>query len=258
MRLGHLVVVVGLVGIAVGAGMAAEGCTVTTASCTASTCPGFDGGYVPPGSDDSGTASDDSATVVTDASFPEDTGSTPPDPCNSCLYGQCVGAYSNCVANGSCLSIYQCATSAACAADGGTCVQGCFNGGDPTGQALYLALGDCDLTAQCPNSSAACFSLCNPTAEACTVPDGGSEDGGAIDAGTDAGGGTCPACQASFCNAQLANCAAGTPCATYNQCVLGCTDQTCATACQNDDAAGFTAATALGSCTSTNCAAQCN
>jgi hypothetical protein len=251
MKLGHLVAVVGLIGTGIGAAIAAEGCTVTTAACTASTCPGFDGGYIPPGSDDSGT------TVVTDASFPEDTGSTPPDPCNSCLYGQCVGAYSNCVANGSCLAIYQCATSAACAADGGSCVQGCFNAGDATGQALYLALGECDLTAQCPNPGATCASVCNPTAESCATPDGGSEDSGAVDAGADAGQ-TCAACQASSCSSQLANCAAGTPCATYNQCVLGCTDQTCATACQNGDGAGFTAATALGSCTSTSCAAPCN
>jgi hypothetical protein len=254
--LGKWVGLAGLVGVGMGATIAAQGCTATASVCTGATCPGYtgpgdeDAGTTPTGSEDSGTV-----PVVTDGSPPVDTGSTPPDPCNSCLYGECVGAYSNCVTNSSCLGIYQCATSPACAADGGSCVQACFNAGDAAGQALYLALGDCDETAQCPNPGAPCASVCNPSAETCAEDAGtAGEDAGS---GADAAGGSCNDCQAALCSADLNACAAGSQCAQYNQCVLGCSDTTCATACQSAYAAGYEAATQLGACTLTNCP-QCN
>jgi hypothetical protein len=250
--LGKWVAIATLVGAGMGAAVSAQGCSTTT-TCSGASCAGFtgptdedSGSPAPVGSEDSGTA-----PVLDDGSF-IDTGSTPTDPCNSCLYTQCVGAYSNCVTSSSCLGIYQCATAPACAADGGSCVQECFDAGDATGQALYLALGDCDQSAYCPNPGAACASVCNPAASTC------AEDAGtAADAGTDAAGSSCNDCQAALCSSQLSACAAGSQCAQYNQCVLGCGDTSCATACQSAYAAGYEAATQLGSCTLTSCP-QCD
>jgi hypothetical protein len=252
MKLGHWFAVLGCVGLGMGAVVAAEGCTAT--ACTGTGCNGV---TVPIDSDSGGTA----PVVDNDAAqVPPDTGSTPTDPCNSCLYGQCVGAYSNCVANASCLDIYQCATAPACAADGGSCTQDCYNAGTATGQTAYVALASCDQAAQCPNPGATCASVCNPLT-ACTSVDGGAEDGGAAptaeDSGTDAASLSCTACQAASCSSELAACAAGSACAAYNQCVLGCSDSACSTACASAYSAGQTAATALGTCTTTSCP-QCD
>jgi hypothetical protein len=265
MKLGNWVAVLGCLGLGFSGIVAAQGCTVT--ACTGAACNGIV-------DFDTGTFDYDSGPIVGEDAGLVDTGSTAPDPCNSCLYGQCVGLYSNCVGNSSCLGIYQCATAAACSTDG-TCVQNCFNAGTATAQALYLALGECDQAAECTNitPSAACAATCNPPAASCVVavvPDDagatdagssgvdsstGSDDSGTTTSPADAGL-SCSACVATSCSAQVAQCATGTPCATYNQCLGGCADTACDTACTSAYPQGATAAAALGSCTSTNCA-QC-
>jgi hypothetical protein len=267
MKLGNWFAALGCLGLGVGAVFAGQGCTATASLCTGATCPQFDAGYFPP-FEDSGSQGVDSSTPTPDAGQ-ADTGSTPIDPCNACLYGQCIGAYSNCTSNPNCLAIYQCATSPACAADGGNCVQDCFDSdaGSPLGQKLYLALGDCDQSAECSNITpvAACASTCNPPAATCAVEDAGApqdsstpEDAG-VDAApaADSGPPSCEACQASSCSAQETACASGTACAAYQQCLLGCASQACDTACATSNPAGESAAAALGTCTTMNCP-QCN
>jgi hypothetical protein len=262
MKLGNWIAVLGCVGLSLGAVVAAQGCTVT--ACTGSECSNgtsYDvDANVPDNNDAGGFVSDDAALA--------DTGSTAPDPCTSCLYGQCVGFYSNCVGNSSCLGIYQCATSPACAADGGNCVQDCFNAGTATAQALYLALGECDQAAQCTTITpgAACAATCNPAPASCVAPVAPDDAGAGVDsavppsddagAAADAGTVTCAACVQASCSTQVAACATGTQCATYNQCLGGCADTTCDTACTNAYPAGASAAAALGSCTQTSCS-QC-
>ncbi len=264
MKLGNWIALLGCVGLGIGATVAAQGCTAT--ACAGDNCDNLIPGAYSQDSGASPTGDSSTTPPVTgeDGSF-VDTGSTAPDPCNSCLYGQCVGVYSNCVGNTSCLGIYQCATSPACAVDGGNCVQDCFNAGSTTAQALYLALGDCDQSAQCTNitATAACASTCNPSAAYCamtstdagggedssTPEDAGAADGGAVQA-------SCSACLSSSCSSQLAACASGTPCASYNQCLGGCADATCDTACASAYPSGATAAQSLGSCTQANCS-QC-
>lgn len=250
----------GCLGMGVGAVFTGQGCTATASLCTGSTCPQFDAGYFPP-VDDSGTPGVDSSTPTTDAGT--DSGSTPIDPCNACLYGQCVSPYSNCVTNASCLAIYQCSTSPACAADGG-CVQDCYQAGTSTGQVLYLALGNCDQAAECSNvsASAPCATVCNVSP--CSVPDAGSGDSAlpGDDAGTDAGADatasqTCSECTAANCSQQIAACATGTECAAYNQCLAGCASLACDNACGSAYPNGAAAAMALGNCTAANCSAQC-
>ncbi len=263
MKLGNWIAVLGCLALGVGGAIAAQGCT--TSVCTGTACgeqgtgntqsTGTDSGG---GGSTSNDAGSDGVGVGNDASVAE-TGSTPADPCNSCLYSQCVGAYANCVGNASCLAIYQCATVPACAVDG-SCVQGCYDGdgGSTTdGQQLYVALGNCNLAAEC-TASAPCAAKCNPSAATCESGDGGGEDAAPTD---DAGGDatqTCASCQAASCSGQLADCAAGTQCAAYNQCVLGCTDSPCTDACSTSNTAGYTAAQALGTCTTTSCGSLCN
>jgi hypothetical protein len=247
----------GCLGVGLGAVIAAQGCTVTT--CTGNTCGGSivsdQDGAPPIGSDDAGNPQ------------AVETGSTAPDPCNSCLYGQCVSDYSNCVANASCLSIYQCATSPACAADGGNCVGDCYQAGTSVGQALYLALGNCDQAAECSNISAGapCAALCNVSPCPVSVADaGGTADAGGEDSavpnddagtsgGNDAAAVTCSACTAASCSQQVAACAVGTECATYNQCLGGCATLECDTACASAYPNGATTAQALGTCTANKC-----
>lgn len=258
MKLGNWIAALGCLGLGVGAVLAGQGCTVTASTCSGPNCPSFDASYFPP-NEDSGNAPDTSVQT--------DSGSTPIDPCNACLYGQCVGAYSNCVANSSCLGIYQCATSPACAADGGNCVQDCYNGGSTLGKALYIALGTCDQAAECTNitPTAACAATCNASAATCTVTvedagpgvDSAAPEDAGTDSGTDAGPVSCSACQASACSAQLGACAAGQPCAIYQQCLMGCASTACNQACAANNPSGVTAAEALGTCTTTNCP-QCN
>src|SRR5277367_121169 len=50
--------------------------------------------------DDAGSfLSNDDASAI---DSPLSTGSTPPNSCDTCLYGECIGAYANCVGNASC------------------------------------------------------------------------------------------------------------------------------------------------------------
>jgi hypothetical protein len=264
MKLGNWVTALGCLGLGVGAVLAGQGCTATASICTGSTCQ-FDGGYVPPPNEDSGSGNgSDTGAPSEDASPGTDSASTAIDPCNACLYGQCVGQYSNCVSDTSCLTIYQCATSPACAQDGGNCVQDCYNAGTAVAKKLYLALGDCDQAAECMTvtPSAACAATCNASAATCTVYDAGpSEDSAVPDdagAGADAAAPqSCNDCQAASCSMQLAACATGTACANYQQCLLGCATAACDTACATSNQAGASAASALGACTSMSCP-QCS
>jgi hypothetical protein len=183
----------------------------------------------------------------------EPEGSAPADPCNACLYAQCVGQYSDCLGNASCLAIYECATAPACTADGGTCTEACFQAGDATGQTIYLTLATCDNAAECPNpSSAPCAATCNVTC-ATVLDSGASDDAGLVTDAGDAAAEPCADCQSAQCASLLASCAAGTACATYDQCVLSCSDSACASACATDNPSGSSAASALGSCTSASC-----
>jgi hypothetical protein len=246
--IGNVLAVVGFVGIGIASATGAPGCTATVSTCSDADCVGSSNG----GGNGTGGDNDGAAPPDNDAQDQGDTGSIPFNACNSCLYDQCVGTYSNCAANTSCLTIFQCATAPSCASDG-TCVQTCFDAGDATGKALYVALGDCDVSAQCA-TGASCATACAPTAAYCASDDAGSaSDDASAGQGADAAAGTCDQCQAQVCASELAACTAGTACATYNQCVLGCTDATCATACQTNNPTGSMAATALGTCTTNGC-----
>jgi hypothetical protein len=262
MKLGNWLAVVGGVGISVASVLGAPGCTATL---SVGPC---DGSCVGPIGDDGGFTSPDTGT--------------PFSACNSCLYGQCVGAYSNCIQNADCLTAYQCATAPACVSSA-SCVEACVANASATGQRLYAALGDCDFYAECPGGSTSpqCAATCAPSPDYCALPDAGTtpppdagtpEDSGTTpDAATDDGGTvedaaatpdaapaqTCDQCQATNCAAQLTACANGTACAAYNQCVLACQSATCTQACQTANAAGFQAAGALGTCTQTSCATPC-
>jgi hypothetical protein len=268
MKLSNWVAIIGCVGLGVGAAVSAQGCTATATvePCSGSDCySGEDSGS--PVSQDSGTpaTTEDSGTVSVADSSVVDAGpdATQSETCNSCLYGQCVGQYANCVADqaaNGCLAIYQCATSAACVQDGGNCVQDCYEMGTTAGQPLtlsqqlYLALGDCDQGAQCVGASptGTCASICSTTAASCTVQtEDAGEDAAVVDAGA------CSACQASLCGPELTACGTGSACAAYNQCLLSCTTPACDTACASTDDAGASAAAALGTCTASNCAAAC-
>ena len=278
MKLGNWLAVFGCVGLGIAGALAAEGCTVT--SCSGNDC------YVPLTGDDSGVVTEVDASAVVG-----DSGSTPPSPCNTCLYSQCVGAYARCVADPTCLAAYQCATVPTCANDD-ACVTACVASASALGQALYDDLSICDFYSECPGGprTPGCAATCAPTASYCALPvvdsgttppaDSGSavdssvpapdagEDAGPVDAGpapTDSGSGvdsappamTCDQCQQSACSAQLAACAPNTACGNYNQCLLGCTTAACDTACINQNPTGVAQAAALGTCISMNCP-QCN
>src|ERR1700735_5206417 len=94
--IGNVVAIIGFVGIGIASAAGAPGCTatLTTSSCDGGNCGS---GTVPPGNTDN----DSAAPIDQDSSSQGDTGSTPFDACNACLYDQCVGAYSNCIANAS-------------------------------------------------------------------------------------------------------------------------------------------------------------
>ena len=226
-----------------GAGLAAaQGCTSAASVCTGSACAQTDAGVSrydagAPGADD------DSGMVI------EPEASSPADPCNACLYGECVAQYSDCVADPACLTIYECATAPPCAADGGTCIHACVAGEDAGAQALYLALTSCNDSAECSSASAPCASVCNT---ACPpVADSGAG------ATSDGAAASCASCQGALCASELAACASGTECADYNECVLGCSGTACDSACKTGIAAGYAAASSLASCTSSHCP-QCD
>ncbi|HEY2509862.1 MAG TPA: hypothetical protein VGI39_03370 [Polyangiaceae bacterium] len=271
MKLGNWLAVFGCVGLGVAGALSAEGCTATL---TIGSC---DGGCVVP-ADDSGIVTEVDASAVVG-----DSGSTPPSPCNTCLYSQCVGAYARCVADPTCLAAYQCAVIPTCAADD-ACVTSCVASASALGQALYDDLSICDFFSECPGGATApgCAATCAPSTDYCALPivdSGTPEDSGSAtdsaapppdageDAGTptDAGSGvdsappaqTCDQCQAAQCASQLQACAPNTACGNYNQCLLGCTTSACDTACISQNPTGVAQAAALGTCISTNCA-QCN
>jgi hypothetical protein len=252
MKFGQWLAILGCVGTTGTASIASQGCTTTVSTGDGS---GDDTGNPTPG--------DDAGTPATQ----EDSGSVPLDSCNSCLYGQCSGVYSICANDTGCLAIYQCATAPACVSDA-ACVGACVSAQSASAQALYGDLSTCDLDAECNGGT--CATECNPSADYCTAAtsdDAGvdanpsvSDDAGASpdDAGESvvdsAGPLTCAQCQASHCSAQETACADGTACGTYNQCVLGCSTAECVTICGTDNPSGVTAAQALGTCTTTNCA----
>ncbi len=256
MKLANLVsafAVLGCVGAAAAGTIAAQGCTATL------TTGGDDGGFINPGDDDSGTP-------VTQ----QDSGSIPPDPCNSCLYGQCSSLYAICVNDPNCVAIFNC--SVACGATG---TQACFDACTATKAAssvtLYDNLGVCDYFGECNGGS--CATTCNPTADYCspvvTGDDGGADSGDdsgqdsgtTVDSGPTEDAGTidaavpldCQQCQTASCAAQTAACTTGNPCFNYTQCVLGCTTADCPAICATNNPTGVTAAKALGDCTTTSC-----
>lgn len=226
-----------------GAGLVAfsssEGCTVTT------------------GTDDGGFG-DDAATADT---------AVPLNACNECTYGQCSPLNSVCFSNADCISIYQCAINTG---DGTTC----YKAGTPSGQVAYLALATCDLQAECSVCTSACANVphdcsqldAGTTPDAAPVEDAAQPvDSAAPDAAPEVDSAvpdaavpaTCDQCVADHCSAEKAACAQPSECATYTQCVQACTDIPCIGKCGDDHAAGKTASTALGTCTTTNCTAAC-
>jgi hypothetical protein len=213
--------------IAVGLGsvgaMGAQGCTVTTG----------DGPY-----------------YGTDAA-PGTDSAAPVNACNACLFQGCRGQFSVCANAPECIAIYQCAVAPSCVTSG-ACVQACYDA-HPSGQPAYDALVDCDKIGQCST----CQATCGVSAASCTTPavDAGTDDASTPDAAPPVD--ACDSCVGTKCATQKQACGPASDCDLYTQCVLACADQACADTCGTNHAAGKTASTALGTCTTGSCATEC-
>jgi hypothetical protein len=245
------------VGLGCAGALGAPGCTVTTSNAD------LDGGGFLFGDSAPGTGDDGG-------------GATSPA-CNTCTYAQCAGQYSVCSTNTECTNAYECALQ--CNAGDTACVGDCLTA-HPDGEAAYRALAACDLQAECLSCVGRCPA---PDCSSITPPSGG--DAGTVLPPADAGGGpsdaapgddggpapadaaapppdagsvtACDQCQQAQCASQSAACAPGSPCATYNQCVIACANQACIDQCGAANPSGKQAATALGQCTATSCAGPC-
>ena len=172
---------------------------------------------------------------------------TPPgnQACNSCLFQGCSGQHAVCQGNSECIAIYQCATKTGCDQ---ACVNECFNA-HPSGQKEYTALYTCDQDRTCSS----CQTECNATQ--CPAPvDAGPVDSGTEDAIAPV---SCSGCTSSKCSGATAACAPGTDCDQYSQCIILCSDASCADTCGVAHPQGKAASESLASCTTSQCATEC-
>jgi hypothetical protein len=238
MKLGNWFAVAGSLGLFAAVAASAPGCTVTSSD-------NLDGGF-----------------FGGDGSSEQDSGLADFSVCANCLNPYCAGNFSVCTTNGDCISILRCALQCTTTACVGACIQA-----HPNGESAYRSYATCDTVnecgacaAQCPTQKAAQTCPEVPDAAPPPVDDSGSPvDAGpsTVDSGTVGQVDACVQCQKDSCSAQYQACASPTSdCGKFNACQLTCSDQASCDAC-NTNTAGKDAATALGTCTTTQCKSVC-
>jgi hypothetical protein len=152
--------------------------------------------------------------------------------CDSCLDSNCCGDANACLGDADCTALLDCAYACTDAA----CESAC-EAAHPTGAAKLDTLSTC--------ASTACGAACGGP-----PPSGGS-------CGLTSGDATCDACLDGSCCAETTTCVGDADCVALLRCYDGCSDATCAAACDAAHPGGSAKLDTVATCVQTSCTTAC-
>lgn len=154
--------------------------------------------------------------------------------CDTCLDASCCAQNAACVTNADCTALVACGD--ACRDD--ACIAACLSA-HPTGAKLLEGLSTCVET----SCTAACGGPSAP-------PPGGA-------CGFASGDASCDSCLDTSCCGDANACLSDGDCVSLLDCVDGCADSACMTACEAAHPSGMKKIDALSTCATTTCGAAC-
>ncbi len=159
--------------------------------------------------------------------------------CTACLDAGCCGDANACLNEPDCIALLDCAS----VCNDNACIASC-EAKHPTGASKMNALSSC--------ANTKCGSTCNG---------GGGGGGGspppAGSCGLTSGVATCDACLDASCCGQTTSCITDSDCVAIVNCYNGCSDATCAAACDSAHPTGLTKLNAVLSCAQGSCGTTC-